>query len=181
MNPNNNNSMQSASIPNNVPINKTKGKVNTTTINYPINPSNNGTPVGFYNEASSVNNNGYNLNLATVSNNNTLNMPNKPNNPNNNMKLPNPSNFELCNSYRSETDENIKKAIGIFDNIKLNLCNFIDNYKNKFIHDAETLKQVLLAETEYVIQEEEKNRMIDTRMDALFRDMMNILNEFQRY
>jgi len=180
MNPNNSSiSMQSVSIANNVPTNKTKGKVTTTNINYPLNPSNNGTPVGFYSESSGANNNLHNLNLSAVSSNNTLNMPIKSNNPG--MKVANPSNFELCNSYRSETDENIKKAIGIFDNIKFNLCNFIDNYKNKFIHDAEMLKQVLLAETEHVILEEEKNRMIDNRMEALFRDMMNILNEFQRY
>jgi hypothetical protein len=91
------------------------------------------------------------------------------------------SNYELSNSFSLQTDEMIKKTISVFDNIKQNFCNFIENYKNKFIHDADLLKQVLLAETEFIIQEEEKNKIIDIRMETLFREMMNLLNEFQRY
>jgi len=167
MNPNNSN------MPSNTTNLKTKTKTN---INYAptVNLSNNSTPVGFYNDAVST----------SVNNSSNFTNQNKAGNylnPNNNFKNSAPSNYELCNSFRVETDEHIKKTLSIFDHIKLNFCNFIENYKNKFIHDAELIKQVLIGETEFIIQEEEKNKMIDTRMEALFRDMMNILNEFQRY
>lgn len=174
INPNNisNNTMINSSSPNiissnnnnNICTTKTKGKSNVN--NYTGNISTNGTPIGFYN--------------PNDANNTALPLTNKSISfPNNNYKTNYPSNYDLSNSFRIETDENIKKAVAIFDNIKLNFCNFIENYKNKFIYDAEMIKQVLVAESDHVIQEEEKNRLIDTRMEALFRDMMNILNEFQ--
>jgi hypothetical protein len=166
LNPNNNSSI----IPNNSGlnhINKTKGKVNLSNNsnnntmsnvipnNFPGNINNNSASSGFYSDIN-----------APIGNKSISYPPNK-------------NNYELSNSFRIETEENIKKAVAIFDNIKLNFCNFIENYKNKFVHDAEMIKHVLVAETDHIIQEEEKNRLIDARMETLFRDMMNILNEFQ--
>ena len=182
LNPSNSMNPNNSILPSNTTNLKTKTKTN---INYAptvnvSNNGNNGTPVGFYNEGMSASANNTNNTNNTNNFNNQNKAGNYPN-PSNNFKNTAPSNFELCNSFRVETDEHIKKTLAIFDHIKLNFCNFIENYKNKFIHDAELIKQVLIGETEFIIQEEDKNKMIDSRMEALFRDMMNILNEFQRY
>ena len=67
------------------------------------------------------------------------------------------------------------------ENCKEELCKHIDEHKRKYRKNAEFIKNLLIAETEYVISEEEKNKVIDSRMESLFNEMVNILNFYQGF
>lgn len=88
---------------------------------------------------------------------------------------------EMSSNFILQTDDIISKTLNLLESIKGNFCMLIDNYKNKFSRDAELIKQILVAETEHILVEEEKNKMIDMRMETLFKEMMNLLNDFQRF
>lgn len=81
--------------------------------------------------------------------------------------------------FRNRSQEMINNTISMFDSFKTQFCDFIEEHKIKFIKDSSFIQELLIAETLYVLTEEERNKTIDARMEMLFKEMMNILNEFQ--
>lgn len=86
----------------------------------------------------------------------------------------------MSTQFRQNIDDMLNRTEKMMDDYKLDICSFIDNHKLKFRKNAEFLKNLLVAETEMVITEEERNKMIDVRMQALFKEMVNILNDYQK-
>lgn len=85
----------------------------------------------------------------------------------------------MSEQFNSKIDEMLFKSEKIMDNCKEEFCNYIEEHKQKFRKNTEFLKKLLIAETEYIISEEEKNKIIDSRMETLFNEMINILNYHQ--
>lgn len=82
--------------------------------------------------------------------------------------------------FNKNIDEMVNRTEKMMDEYKCDICSYIDNHKMKFKKNAEFLKSLLVAETEIVLTEEERNKIIDTRMQALFKEMVNILNDYQK-
>lgn len=100
--------------------------------------------------------------------------------PNEELQAPSNANSDMAIEFQTQCEEIIFKMTSMMDSIKANFCNFVDNFKNKFTSDAEMIKSILLINTQQIIGEEERNKVIDMRIEALFKDVFNILNEFQR-
>lgn len=81
-------------------------------------------------------------------------------------------------TFLNTTEEMIANTMQTMEDLKTNFCSLVDKYKERFLVNAELLKEILFQETEFTIQEEEKNKVLDDRIETLFREMMNILNEF---
>ena len=87
----------------------------------------------------------------------------------------------MSEQFRVKMDEMIGRSEKLMDNCKEEFCKYIDEHKKKYRKNAEFIKSLLIAETEYVISEEEKNKVIDSRMESLFNEMVNILNYYQGF
>lgn len=86
---------------------------------------------------------------------------------------------QMSSHFIQSIDNMLNQTEKIMDNYKNEYCFFIDEHKTKFRKNVEFLKQLLVAETEFVLNEEEKNKVLDNRMQTLFNEMMNILNDYQ--
>ena len=137
---------------NNNPQPKTKNKVN---ISYAPNDN-----VSMTNSSGGYNNNGIAIS------NSIKNCPN--------------GNHDLVTEYKSKTEQLIVNMINVVDGLKINYCEFLDNFKTKFVEDAEFMKNVLIAETIQTLDDEDRNKIIDNRMEGLFREMMGILSEYHK-
>jgi hypothetical protein len=86
----------------------------------------------------------------------------------------------LNNEFRAKTQEIRNAGLNVMEGLKSSFCSFIENYKIKFIKDTEIIENVLNLDAENIISNEERNKIIDQRMDILFKDLFSILSEFQR-
>ena len=98
-----------------------------------------------------------------------------------NVNVPKGKLSNMSEQFRAKIDEMISKSEKMMENCKEELCKHIDEHKRKYRKNAEFIKNLLIAETEYVISEEEKNKVIDSRMESLFNEMVNILNFYQGF
>ena len=98
-----------------------------------------------------------------------------------NVNVPKGKLSNMSEQFRLKIDEVICKSEKMMDNCKEEFCKQIDEHKRKYRKNAEFIKNLLIAETEYVISEEEKNKVIDSRMESLFNEMVNILNFYQGF
>ena len=102
---------------------------------------------------------------------------------NGNVPISNPSKgkelSQMSSQFILSIDNMVTQTEKIMDNYKNEYCLFIDEHKAKFRKNVDFLKQLLVAETEFVLNEEEKNKVLDNRMQTLFNEMMNILNDYQ--
>ena len=124
-------------------------------------------------EISSFNQNQQNQNVV-MSNNNTGRKEQGAINKINNGHL-----STMSEQFNAKIDEMLFKSEKMMDSCKEEFCNYIEEHKQKFRKNTEFLKKLLIAETEYIISEEEKNKIIDSRMESLFNEMINILNYHQ--
>jgi hypothetical protein len=83
--------------------------------------------------------------------------------------------------FRRAMEEKFNHSISKFDEIKEGFCNLVDNYKIKFLRNSEILMNNIIAYTEGIIEEENKNKEIDKRMEMLFDEMNKFLSEYHNY
>lgn len=125
-----------------------------------------------------------NSSISNIINNNNLN--NNSNNNNkakqslNKVKIQNNFSDEFNCEFKVKTDELIQGVINKIDSMKNNFCNFVESFKQKFINDASSIKNILILNCDYNLQEEERNKIIDVRIEMLHKEIFSILNEFQR-
>jgi len=53
----------------------------------------------------------------------------------------------------------------------------LENYKQVFLSDVNSLYQILNQETVYIVSEEEKNRLIDEKIKIIFNEMMGVFSQ----
>jgi hypothetical protein len=91
------------------------------------------------------------------------------------------SKYEGINAYVRSCDEMILKSLSTFESVKNNFCAFVDKFRGKFIHNAQNLKEFMTEDFEFIMAEEERNKIMDERMNLLFREMMEIVNQLQSF
>ena len=87
----------------------------------------------------------------------------------------------MSQEFISKLDIFVNNGLNILENSKKEYINLIDNYKNNFRKNANFLKNLLVINTENIIKEEEKNKIIDQRMNQLFNELINLMNDIQGF
>ena len=87
----------------------------------------------------------------------------------------------MSQEFISKLDIFVNNGLNILENSKKEYINLIDNYKNNFTKNANFLKNLLVINTENIIKEEEKNKIIDQRMNQLFNELINLMNDIQGF
>ena len=87
----------------------------------------------------------------------------------------------MSQEFISKLDIFVNNGLNILENSKKEYINLIDNYKNNFRKNANFLKNLLVINTENIINEEEKNKIIDQRMNQLFNELINLMNDIQGF
>ena len=87
----------------------------------------------------------------------------------------------MSQEFISKLDIFVNNGLNILENSKKDYINLVDNYKNNFRKNANFLKNLLVINTENIIKEEEKNKIIDQRMNQLFNELINLMNDIQGF
>ena len=87
----------------------------------------------------------------------------------------------LNQEFVSKIDVFVNNGLNVLENSKKDYCNLVDNYKNNFLKNVNFIKSLLVTNIENVIQEEEKYSIIDQRMNQLFNEMINLMNDIQGF
>jgi hypothetical protein len=85
----------------------------------------------------------------------------------------------MSQEFISKLDVFVNNGLNILENSKKEYINLVENYKNTFRKNANFLKNLLVINTENIIKEEEKNKIIDQRMNQLFNELINLMNDIQ--
>ena len=115
------------------------------------------------------------ININNNINNNIINNNNIKNNDLNNNNNINNNNF--LNSFINNSNKLIDEGVKIIDNLKIKFNNYLDEYKKNFINDANLIKNLLILDCEKTIENEEKNKIIDEKLNNLFNQMIAIFND----
>ena len=87
----------------------------------------------------------------------------------------------MSQEFISKLDVFVNNGLNILENSKKEYINLVENYKNTFRKNANFLKNLLVINTEKIIKEEEKNKIIDQRMNQLFNELINLMNDIQGF
>ena len=96
---------------------------------------------------------------------------------NNDLININVNNNNFLNSFINNSNKFIDEAIKIIDNLQITFNNYLDEYKKNFINDANLIKNLLILDSEKILENEEKNKIIDEKLNNLFNQMIAIFND----
>jgi hypothetical protein len=64
--------------------------------------------------------------------------------------------------------------------VKQNICQTVDEFSERFRNEAYLIRSLIIADSEKIINEEERSKVIDQKIEIIFKELQIVLNEFNK-
>jgi hypothetical protein len=98
-----------------------------------------------------------------------------------NSKTPTKYNSNILNEFNENFNNQVRKVIDMYDQFKLVFCNNIDEAKRKFLYNTDQIREIVINDTERILDSEERNRELDMKMMIVYKELQNVMNEFKNF
>ena len=87
------------------------------------------------------------------------------------------SNQNILNDFKSKMNDHRASLVGLFNEAKQRFCDLADKNLSKLIDNMNHIETILTNDTENTLHEEMRNKIIDQKIDLLFKEIFNLLND----
>jgi hypothetical protein len=82
--------------------------------------------------------------------------------------------------FADKSEQKIIAYLNYIDLVKQNICQTIDEFSERFKNEAYLIRSLIIADSEKILNEEERNKVIDQKMEIIFKELQLVLNEFNK-
>ena len=83
----------------------------------------------------------------------------------------------ILNDFKSKMNDHRASLVGLFNEAKQRFCDLADKNLSKLIDNMNHIETILTNDTENTLHEEMRNKIIDQKIDLLFKEIFNLLND----
>jgi hypothetical protein len=98
-----------------------------------------------------------------------------------NARTPTKHNSNQVHEFNENFNGQVRKVLDMYDQFKMAFCNNIEEAKRKFILNTDQIRDFVNIDSEKILDSEEKNREIDMKMMLVYRELQNVMNEFNNF
>ena len=82
--------------------------------------------------------------------------------------------------FADKSEQKIIAYLNYIEMVKQNICQTVDEFSERFRNEAYLIRSLIIADSEKILNEEERNKVIDQKMEIIFKELQNVLNEFNK-
>lgn len=95
------------------------------------------------------------------------------------ISVTNHDNAPIMKEFKIKIDEFRNKLIGIVEEAKNKFADIAERYLAKLLENVNQIEIILVAETDATLQEEQRNKVIDQKIEILFKEIFSLLSDLE--